>query len=404
MDDNKIYDVNNYEEVKENIDLEKTQNIELNEESENANDFSYKPKKKRKGGAFKVIAIALIAGLMGGAIGGAGIYYSMKDKIVEKVSSNVIANPQSFKTDGEAMTASDAFSKVAPAVVIVSANGVIDTSGIVPKEAEGLGSGFIINDEGYIITNYHVIEGAKNLVVTLSSGKEVKAKVVNYDQEQDIAMIKLNEDVKVPGVVELGDSNVLKQGEEVLAIGTPLSKEFSQTVTGGMVSAVNRTVQSETGKKLKVIQTDAAINPGNSGGPLVNTKGQVIGINTMKISDGAEGIGFSIPINEVKDRVDALSKPILNLGVSIREIDQNTAKQYKMDEGLYVVEVNEYSPAEKAGIKSGDIIVKFDGKSIKTLDDLKAIRDTKKEGDTVKVEVVRNGDKKSLDVTLTSKQ
>ena len=290
-------------------------------------------------------------------------------------------------------------------MVIVSANGVTDYSGIIPQQVDGIGSGFIINEEGYILTNYHVIEGAKEVVVTLSDGRDVKAKVVNYDQNQDIAMLKLSDNnVKVPAVVQLGDSDALKPGEEVLAIGTPLSKDFNQTVTGGLVSAVNRTVETSTGVKLNLIQTDAAINPGNSGGPLINTKGEVVGINTLKISGGAEGIGFSIPINEVKDRIDALSKPILNLGVSIREVDEKLAKQYDMQEGLYIVDVSEFSPAEKAGLKGGDIIVKFDGERIKTFDELRAIRDTKKEGDIVKVEVVRNGENKTFDVQLEAKE
>ncbi|WP_278600147.1 S1C family serine protease, partial [Clostridium tertium] len=163
-------------------------------------------------------------------------------------------------------------------------------------------------------------------------------------------------------------------------------------------------VETSTGVKLNLIQTDAAINPGNSGGPLINTKGEVVGINTLKMSGGAEGIGFSIPINEVKDRIDALSKPILNLGVSIREVDEKLAKQYDMQEGLYIVEVSEFSPAEKAGLKGGDIIVKFDGERIKTFDELRAIRDTKKEGDIVKVEVVRNGENKTFDVQLEAKE
>jgi len=156
--------------------------------------------------------------------------------------------------------------------------------------------------------------------------------------------------------------------------------------------------------ELNLIQTDAAINPGNSGGPLVNTKGEVVGINNMKIaSDEVEGIGFSIPINSIKDRIEALSKPILNLGISIREINSELGKQYNMDEGLYIVQVTEFSPAEKAGLQGGDLIIKFDGKRIKTFEELKTIRDSKQEGDTVSVEVVRNGQNKSFNVQLEAK-
>lgn len=420
MSDDNIYDVENYEDVsnteEENFNslvqdntkedfIDEDKIIEGNTEFiSNQNNMNKHNKKKKKNTGFKIIATALIAGLLGGALGGGGVYYAMRGSNT-KQQSTITPNPQTFQTTEGALTASEAFEKVAPAVVIVSANGVTDYSGIIPQEVDGMGSGFIINEEGYILTNYHVIEGAKQLIVTLSDGRDVNAKVVNYDENQDIAMIKLSDDsIQVPAVVELGDSDALKPGEEVLAIGTPLSKDFNQTLTGGLVSAVNRTVETSTGVKLNLIQTDAAINSGNSGGPLINTKGEVVGINTLKMSGGAEGIGFAIPINEVKDRIDALSKPILNLGVSIREVDEKLAKQYDMEEGLYIVNVSEFSPAEKAGLKGGDIIVKFDGQRIKTFDELRAIRDTKQEGDIVKVEVVRNGENKTFDVQLEAKE
>lgn len=418
MSDDNIYDVENYEDVSN----EETEVLRTSVEENTKEDYTdehrfievnnnFNPNKdtkvirKKKSGGFKFIVIALITGFLGGAIGGGSVYYAMKDINANQKVNNITPNPQTFNTTGEALTKSEAFEKVAPAVVIVSANGVTDYSGIIPQQVDGMGSGFIINEEGYILTNYHVIEGAKEVIVTLSDGRDVKAKVVNYDQNQDIAMLKLTDDsIKVPAIVELGNSDALKPGEEVLAIGTPLSKDFNQTVTGGLVSAVNRTVETSTGVKLNLIQTDAAINPGNSGGPLINTKGEVVGINTLKMSGEAEGIGFSIPINEVKDRIDSLSKPILNLGVSIREINEQLAKQYDMEEGLYIIEVTEFSPAEKAGLKSGDLIVKFDGQRIKTFDELRAIRDTKKEGDVVKVEAIRNGQTKSFDIQLEIKE
>lgn len=412
MNEDNIYDVEKYEDV--NGSNESDSNEDRTEEDQTfekesyvhpINDISNKPKKKKKNGTFKIIAIALITGLLGGAVGGGSTYYLMKNYINESSNKVVTPNPQTFNTSSEALTASEAFEKVAPAVVVVSVSGVIDYSGIIPQETEGIGSGFIINEEGYILTNYHVIKGAKEVTVTLSDGRDVKAKVINYDENQDVAMLKISDDsVKVPAVVELGDSDALKPGEQVIAIGTPLSKEFNQTVTSGIVSAVNRTVETSSGVQLNLIQTDAAINPGNSGGPLVNTKGEVVGINNMKIaSDEVEGIGFSIPINEIKDRIESLSKPILNLGISIREINSDLAKQYKMDEGLYIVQVTEFSPAEKAGLIGGDLIVKFDGQRIKTFDELKAIRDTKQEGDVVSVEVVRNGENKTFNVQLEAK-
>ncbi len=412
MNEDNIYDVDNYEDVNsDNESLEKqednTEEHSFDKESyiHPINDISNKPKKKRKKGTFKVISLALIMGLLGGAIGGGSTYYIMKRYMNDSSNRIVTPNPQTFSNNSEGLTASEAFEKVAPAVVIVSVSGIIDYSGIIPQETQGIGSGFIINEEGYILTNYHVIEGAKEVVVTLSDGRDVKAKVINYDQNQDVAMLKISDDsIKVPAVVELGDSDALKPGEQVIAIGTPLSKEFNQTVTAGIVSAVNRTVETSSGVQVNLIQTDAAINPGNSGGPLVNTKGEVVGINNMKIaSDEVEGIGFSIPINDIKDRIESLSKPILNLGISVREINSELGKQYNMDEGLYIVQVTEFSPAEKAGLQGGDLIVKFDGKRIKTFDELKAIRDTKEEGDVVSVEVIRNGESKTFNVQLEAK-
>ena len=412
MNEDNIYDVENYEnvnsgaqeEIKEDF-IEEDKAFEKESYVHPINDISNKPKKKRGKGTFKVIALALIAGLIGGAIGSGSVYYLTKNNY-QNGNKVITPNPQTFSSDSEGLTASEAFEKVAPAVVIVSVSGVVDYSGIIPKETSGIGSGFIINEEGYILTNYHVIEGAKEVVVTLSDGRDVSARVVNYDQARDVAMLKITDDsIKVPAVVELGDSDALKPGEQVVAIGSPLSKEFNQTVTSGIVSAVNRTVQTSSGQQVNLIQTDAAITPGNSGGPLVNTKGEVVGINNMKISsDSVEGIGFSIPINEVKDRIESLSKPILNLGISIREINSDLAKQLKLEEGLYIVEVTEFSPAEKAGLKGGDLIVKFDGKRIKTFEELKEIRDTKEEGDIVSVEVIRNGENKTFNVQLEAKQ
>ena len=374
---------------------------------ETKNNFEEEPKKKNnKGngnGFAKYIAIALICSLFGGVVG-SGITYVIADKGNNSTKSNnsVVTDPVSFATDNTALSAADIYKKVAPAVVMVSTKSIQSVNGWFQQETEGMGSGFIINEDGYILTNYHVIDGAKEVTVTLSDGREVTASVVNYDADQDVAMIKINDDIEVPGVVELGDSDALQPGEEVLAIGNPLSKELSSTLTKGIISALNRSVETESGVSSNLIQTDTAINSGNSGGPLINTKGEVIGINTLKASDGAEGIGFAIPINDVKDKIDSLSKPILNLGVSIRVVDEPLAKQLNLEEGLYVVEVNEYSPAEKAGLKSGDLIVKADGTRIKTFEELQEIKNSKEEGDTINIEFIRDGKTKNTTITLTS--
>ncbi|WP_297422657.1 trypsin-like peptidase domain-containing protein [Clostridium sp.] len=370
------------------------------------NNNSYVETKKRKGRGIRVlgkIAGILLLTIMGG-IFGSGITYSlMKSNNVVTTKQITSTIPQSFTSSTpDAMSAADAFNKVAPAVVIVSTKSIAN-NGFTSGEVDGMGSGFIINKEGYVLTNYHVIAGAKEVTVTLSDKTEVSATVVNYDQERDVAMLKLKDGTKVPAVAELGDSDEVYPGAEVIAIGTPLSKNFAQTLTKGVISGSNRTVEGENGTNLTFIQTDAAINPGNSGGPLVNAKGQVIGINSMKIGSqvgdtSVEGIGFAIPINDVKNKIDALSKPILNLGIQIREIDSDTAKKYDLVEGIYVSSVDEYSPAEKGGLKIGDIIVKCDGKSAKTFSELKAIKEGKKAGDSMNLEVVRN--KKTVDLTV----
>ncbi|GEP65244.1 type I deoxyribonuclease HsdR [Clostridium beijerinckii] len=389
----------------ESLPVDKGQQVAWENCFQNSNNYVDPKRKKRRGlRMLGRIAGILVLTMVGGAIGSAATYSFMKTNNVAATKQITSYIPQSFTSSTpDAMSAADAFNKVAPAVVIVSTKGS-SNSGFMNGEVEGMGSGFIINEEGYILTNYHVIANAKEITVTLSNNTEVSATVVNYDQDRDVAMLKLKDGTKVPAVAELGDSDEVYPGAEVIAIGTPLSKNFAQTLTKGVISGSNRTID-DSGKSVDFIQTDAAINPGNSGGPLVNAKGQVIGINSMKIGSDAsgsstpvEGIGFAIPINEVKNKIDALSKPILNLGIQIREIDSATAKKYDLVEGIYVSSVEEYSPAEKGGLKIGDIIVKCDGKEAKTFDELKTIKESKNAGDTMKIEVIR--DKKTIDLSV----
>ncbi|OCB00734.1 S1C family serine protease [Clostridium beijerinckii] len=389
----------------ESLPVDKGQQVAWENCFQNSNNYVDQKRKKRRGlRMLGRIAGILVLTMVGGAIGSAATYSFMKTNNVAATKQITSYIPQSFTSSTpDAMSAADAFNKVAPAVVIVSTKGS-SNSGFMNGEVEGMGSGFIINEEGYILTNYHVIANAKEITVTLSNNTEVSATVVNYDQDRDVAMLKLKDGTKVPAVAELGDSDEVYPGAEVIAIGTPLSKNFAQTLTKGVISGSNRTID-DSGKSVDFIQTDAAINPGNSGGPLVNAKGQVIGINSMKIGSDAsgsstpvEGIGFAIPINEVKNKIDALSKPILNLGIQIREIDSATAKKYDLVEGIYVSSVEEYSPAEKGGLKIGDIIVKCDGKEAKKFDELKTIKESKNAGDTMKIEVIR--DKKTVDLSV----
>lgn len=374
-----------------------------------SNDSSKNKKVKKKNGFKRGIAIiagAVIVAMLGGAIGAGGVYYAFKNSIpvstLENTSNNA-ANPPAFKGEDGALTVPQVVEKVTPAVVGVSTKSLVRDQFFNVKEQEGLGSGFIINEEGYVVTNYHVINGAQEVKVIFSDGKEVNAKVVNYDAERDIAVIKITDDVKMPGIAQLGDSSTVKAGEEVIAIGNPLGKEFSSTVTKGIVSSPNRKMKTENGNVLDYIQTDAAINPGNSGGPLINSKGEVIGINTAKkVGEDIEGIGFAIPINEVKTRLGSLSKPILKLGITARTVTPELAKENKLEEGVYVVGVQEFSPAEKAGLKIGDLIIEFGGKRVKTLEELNQAKSQYNDGDSVPVEIIRDGKKVNLNLTLVA--
>ena len=205
----------------------------------------------------------------------------------------------------------------------------------------------------------------------------------------------------MPGVANLGDSSSVETGEEVIAIGNPLGKEFSETVTSGIVSSANRTITKNDSSTVEYIQTDAAINSGNSGGPLINSQGQVIGINTAKeVGEGIEGIGFSIPINVLTEKLEDLSKPMLLLGITGRTIDETTAKFRNLPKGVYVVTVSEYSAAEKAGLQSGDVITKFGGNKITSIDELNTYKQNYSSGDTVSMTVSRNGKNITLNVVL----
>ncbi|EOU1681130.1 trypsin-like peptidase domain-containing protein [Clostridium perfringens] len=400
-------EINSKEEVKREENTESSH--EKAKGVKDSNDNSKNKKVKKKSGfkrGMALIAGAVIVAILGGAIGAGGVYCAFKNSIPVSTlenNSNTSVNPPAFKGEDGALTVPQVVEKVTPAVVGVSTKSLVRDQFFNVKEQEGLGSGFIINEEGYVVTNYHVINGAQEVKVIFSDGKEVNAKVINYDPERDIAVIKITDDVKMPGIAQLGDSSTVKAGEEVIAIGNPLGKEFSSTVTKGIVSSPNRKMKTENGNVLDYIQTDAAINPGNSGGPLINSKGEVIGINTAKkVGEDIEGIGFAIPINEVKTRLGSLSKPILKLGITARTVTPELAKENKLEEGVYVVGVQEFSPAEKAGLKIGDLIIEFGGKRVKTLEELNQAKSQYNDGDSVPVEIIRDGKKVNLNLTLVA--
>lgn len=299
-----------------------------------------------------------------------------------------------------------AVEEVFPAVVgVTRISQVRDGFGrIRPAEPSGYGSGVIIAPEGYIVTNYHVVEQAVSVIVTLSNGQEVEADIVGQDSGTDLAVLKIEPIPDMPWAI-LGDSDQLTVGEYAIAIGNPGGPLLQRSVTLGIISATDRSFDIYDWV-FGLLQTDAAINPGNSGGPLVNIRGEVVGINSVKITD-AEGLGFSIPSNLVKSVSEALIKegrvvrPML--GVTIGEITPALAEAYKLnsDYGLLVTDTLAGGPARTAGIKPDDIIVEVEGQKIVTLRDLRRIISVKTIGESVKVVVVRGADRLSFAVALT---
>ena len=305
---------------------------------------------------------------------------------------------------GQELDVTQIAEKVGPSVVGIVSNQTYTTwSGNKFEQQGGSGSGIIISNDGYIITNSHVIEGASSIKVVLNSGDEFTAEIVGYDSKTDLAVLKI-EATGLP-VAELGKSADLKVGELAVAIGNPLGLEFQGSVTAGVISALNRTMEVE-GRQYTLVQTDAAINPGNSGGPLVNKYGQVVGINTVKISSyAAEGMGFAIPIDVALPVIEELiengyvsGRP--QIGIGIRDITQTMSMYYNMPIGIYVVSVSPGSDAEKAGIRSGDVVIKADGKAVATSDELNEVRDTHKVGEKIRLTIVRDNETIDLDVTL----
>ncbi len=269
---------------------------------------------------------------------------------------------------------------------------------------QGLGSGFIIDEEGYVLTNNHVVEGADEIKVKTHSQKEYDAEIVGRDPKTDLALIKIKNLKKDLPVAVLGDSDALDVGEWVIAIGNPFG--LQETVTAGIVSAKWRKIGA--GPYEDFIQTDASINPGNSGGPLFNMKGEVVGVNTMIYtpSGGNVGIGFAIPINLAKNIVSQLKDKgrVIRgwLGVVVQTVTPELAKSFGLEEGkgALIADIEKDGPADKGGIQSGDIIIKFDGKTVKEMSDLPLMVAETPVGKKVNVVVLRNGKEKNITVKI----
>jgi len=270
-----------------------------------------------------------------------------------------------------------------------------------PRREQSLGTGFIISADGYILTNNHVVNGADEVMVKLSDGREVKADIKGVDEKVDLALLKINEQTKLP-FAELGDSDALQVGEWVMAIGNPFG--LSHTVTAGIVSAKGRVIGS--GPYDDYIQTDASINPGNSGGPLFNAQGRVIGINTAIISGGGGGIGFAIPVSMAKSVIDQLrdtGKVTRGyLGVRFQLLTAELAKSFGLtsEKGALVANVEKDTPAERAGLKSGDVILEFDGKPINEGNELPRYVAATPIDKKVKLVIFRDGEKRDISLVV----
>ncbi len=357
-----------------------------------------KPEKKTNTALVAVISVlATLAVCFVGLLIYGGITYKniQSDIVTQQPQEPTHASTleQLAKREGSEMSIVDIANKVGPAVCGITVTQQVQ-SFFGTQLAEGSGSGIIISDDGYIVTNHHVIENASEITVVMSNGQEHKAQLVGQDANTDLAVIKI-EGNNFP-VAELGYSGELAVGELAIAIGNPLGQEFAGSVTVGVISALNRSVTVED-RTYTLIQTDAAINSGNSGGALVNSFGQVVGINSLKVMQ-AEGLGFAIPIDFAKPIIDDLiangyvkGRPVI--GVSLREVDASMSQQYGVPEGLFVVSVTEFSAAEKSGILQGDVILEADGKKVSTVAELNNIKNQKRAGDTLKLKIKRSNNK-----------
>ena len=290
------------------------------------------------------------------------------------------------------------YDKAIPSVVSISCQGRYEGS---------TGTGVVLSEAGYIVTNCHVISGAEVITVRLTDERSFQAELIGMDEVSDLAVLKIQAEGLIPA--EFGDSAVLRVGDSVAAIGDPLGTEFRGTLTNGIVSAINRDVTTG-GRTLTLIQTNAALNSGNSGGPLINCYGQVIGINTLKIGAftdqaGVEGLGFAIPSTTVKEIVEQLigqgyvsGRP--DLGIEGEGLSSFYQFYYSMPAGLYINYVEEDSDAAKQGIEPGDILISLDGTRITGSEDLRTLLYNYQAGDTVQIIIFRQGETYRLELTL----
>ena len=364
------------------------------------------PPKKKKGFAAKFVAVGLVCAIAGGLAGGAGAmalkssgFFGSSTTVYE--GSRPTAAVSLANVDGKTvLTAEQIYAANLDCVVGVNGDVTTNVWGQTVRNAVS-GSGFVISSDGYILTNYHVIDGVSDIKVTFADGSSYDAVVVGGEEENDIAVLK----IEAAGLhaVTLGDSDALAVGESVYAIGNPLG--LNGTVTAGIISAVDREIQVGS-SNMVLLQTDASINPGNSGGALLNEYGQVIGVNSAKISsEDSEGLGFAIPSNTVGPIVEELidkgyvsGRPLT--GISGRNVSALAAAFYNIPQGILVDQVAPESDAAAKGLAAGDVIIGVDDIRVENISDACTLRDEHKAGDTMKLTFYRQGSTREINIRL----
>ena len=348
-------------------------------------------KKTFKGSFASYIILALLASIIGGYIGG----FAFKDSHGLVDSQIVNAPPININTNDDITTVSAVAESGMDSVVGITTTET-RRSFFGEQDVSGTGSGVIIDRDGFILTNSHVIANgnANEIIVLLNEDEQAEAELLWHDPILDLAILKVNKS-NLP-VSILGDSDELQIGELAVAIGNPLGLNFQRTVTSGVVSGLNRTITVDGNVIENLIQTDASINPGNSGGPLLNSRGQVIGINTAKVQTG-EGLGFAIPINDVK----RIAQEVIETGeysnvalgvtaVTLETYERSLGIDLSADHGVVVLEVAQDSPAHTAGLSVGDIITKIGDKEVRNMTDIKRSLYSYNEGQIVELNIIRN--------------
>lgn len=377
----------------------------------NKNKRSRKPMSPKQKGAVKIVALCLVCALLGGLA--QPIYSSLsggnETTIYTGDRTPTQVDTASVDTSKE-LTTAEIYAKYVNSCVGITVD--IVSTNVFGQTVTGAaaGSGFVITEDGYILTNYHVIDGANSIKVTFDNGKEYTATYVGGEEKNDIAVIKVDATGLTPVVI--GKSSDMLVGEQVTTIGNPLG-ELTFSESTGIISALDRSITMSDGRQMNMIQTDCAINSGNSGGPLFNSYGEVVGIVSAKYSsysnESVEGLGFAIPINDVWSMIEDImtngyvtNKPYL--GATVGTMTEQMAAQYRYDitSGVFIYSVEEGGAADKAGLRMGDVITKVGDTEVNTMEDLNAAKKQYSAGDTVTMTIDRQGETLTVEITWGS--